>query len=346
MLLVPLFEQFIKETKNGKRRKLNGELIKPQTVKNYHYCLKQVMAFEAFKGKPLSIKINIRNSRRAIIAEHNYWKRFYYEFSDFLYHQGYYDNFVGSVFKTLKCLFRYLKNEKCYLIQEAHKTFYVRREDIRIISLLPEQFCFLAADKDFHENLPVHQRKYKDLFVFGCMAALRFSDLMSLRVKDVECKAGNHFLVFHSVKTTTPVSVKLPGFALAIFNKYAKYKKPGQYLFPRVSKVNFNKGIRKIGERAGWTERIGKYRTKNGSVREIRTRFNSLYRFCDQLSSHTMRRTGITLLLMLGMHEYLVRKISGHSANSKEFYRYVHVAQSHITEEIDRVHEKLSALLS
>jgi hypothetical protein len=54
-----------------------------------------------------------------------------------------------------------------------------------------------------------------------------------------------------------------------------------------------------------------------------------------------MRRTGITVLLMLGMPEYLVRKISGHSAHSKSFFRYVNFAQSYITDEISKVHLQL-----
>jgi hypothetical protein len=69
-----------------------------------------------------------------------------------------------------------------------------------------------------------------------------------------------------------------------------------------------------------------------------------LFRFCDQLSSHVMRRTGITLLLMLGMPEYMVRKVSGHTAHSREFFRYVNFAQSYVTEEIDKVHQKLLSL--
>jgi len=57
-----------------------------------------------------------------------------------------------------------------------------------------------------------------------------------------------------------------------------------------------------------------------------------------------MRKTGITLLLMLDMPEYLVRKISGHSSNSKEFYRYVNFAQAHITGALDKAHQKLLSL--
>jgi hypothetical protein len=52
--------------------------------------------------------------------------------------------------------------------------------------------------------------------------------------------------------------------------------------------------------------------------------------FEERERSHIMRRTAITTMLMLGMPEYLVRKISGHSANSKAFYRYVNFGQSYI----------------
>ncbi len=52
-----------------------------------------------------------------------------------------------------------------------------------------------------------------------------------------------------------------------------------------------------------------------------------------------MRRTAITTLLILGMPEHLVRKISGHSTVSGFFNRYVHYAQAY--KEIEKVHSKL-----
>ena len=54
--------------------------------------------------------------------------------------KGYFDNFTGSVFKNLKIAFRYLKVEKCMAIQEFYQRFYVREENINIITLLPENF--------------------------------------------------------------------------------------------------------------------------------------------------------------------------------------------------------------
>ncbi len=54
-----------------------------------------------------------------------------------------------------------------------------------------------------------------------------------------------------------------------------------------------------------------------------------------------MRRTAITTLLVLGMPEPLVRKISGHTANSKEFYKYVKYSESFLDEETDKAFDRL-----
>lgn len=61
------------------------------------------------------------------------------------------------------------------------------------------------------------------------------------------------------------------------------------------------------------------------------------YRLSDHICTHTMRRTAITTMLALGMPEHIVRRISGHAPNSKEFYRYVQLSQNIIDQETDRV---------
>jgi len=66
------------------------------------------------------------------------------------------------------------------------------------------------------------------------------------------------------------------------------------------------------------------------------------YTLADHICTHTMRRTGITSMLSLGMPEYLVRKVSGHSANSKEFFRYVELAQHYLDEQTDLVFNNLA----
>jgi hypothetical protein len=41
------------------------------------------------------------------------------------------------------------------------------------------------------------------------------------------------------------------------------------------------------------------------------------------------------------MPEHVVRKISGHAPNSKEFFRYVKLAQSFLDDETDRIFDRL-----
>ena len=61
-------------------------------------------------------------------------------------------------------------------------------------------------------------------------------------------------------------------------------------------------------------------------------------KFSDCISSHMMRRTCITIMLTSGMPELVVKKISGHSNNSRSFFRYVNFAQDIIDKEIDKMH--------
>lgn len=48
-------------------------------------------------------------------------------------------------------------------------------------------------------------------------------------------------------------------------------------------------------------------------------------------------------VLILGVPEHLVRKISRHSHASTSFNRYVHYAQAYMDKEIEKVHSKLES---
>lgn len=115
-------------------------------------------------------------------------------------------------------------------------------------------------------------------------------------------------------------------------------------LLPKVHLFNFNKYSRELIEKAGWTYWVDKTRTKRG-VSKIIKKLNTKnrFRFCDLITSHTMRRTAITTYLALGMPEQLVRRISGHSQGSKEFFRYVRYSDEILDQEISRIHLKFTS---
>jgi intergrase/recombinase len=54
-----------------------------------------------------------------------------------------------------------------------------------------------------------------------------------------------------------------------------------------------------------------------------------------------MRRTAITTLLIMGVPETIVRRVSGHAPGSKEFHKYVGLAQDYLNKEVKNAYQKL-----
>jgi integrase len=337
--LIPLFTQFIKESENGKRLKKNGERITDGTINNYKFVVQNLIQFSSDTNFELRV-CNIRKlTQKEIISEKNYWKKFYKSFTEFMYKKGCFDNYVGSNVKVIRVFLNYLQSEKDFFLGDFHKQFYVRKEEVTILVLSPEQLKFLIHDKVFESKLTRANQKVKDIFVFGCTTGLRFSDIFLLTNKNIEKSNGEWYLKLKSKKTKTYSYIKLPTYAVTIFEKY-KQKSDTKTLFGSIYLANFNKALKQIGELAGYTHSIETLREKQGKTKKITTQKNK-NRFCDKMSSHMMRRTAITTMLILGMPEHLVRKVSGHSNNSSSFNRYVHYAQSYIDKEIEKVHDKL-----
>ncbi len=338
--LLPLFHKFINEAKKGKHLQTSGRKIKPASIKNYYYLELLLIKFSNEKAFHIRVK-NVANfTKKQFEDEKKYWKDFYLQFTNFLYNDlNHYDNYVGRMIKLLRSLFNYLNTEKGLNIGAFHKKFYIPSEDIDIVILSPERLNYLIDNKEIGQTLNDDLKKVKDVFVFGCAVALRYSDLMALKKSNLETTNQRVYIKIQSKKTQTYTRVKLPEFAITILNKYSK-----QYvnkLLPEFTKAYMNKKVKDIMDIYGFNETVQRTRQKRG-VPELILKGNKTYRFCDSVSTHTMRRTAITYLLSLGMNEQMVRQISGHAANSKEFFRYVSFAQNYIDTEIDMVHQKLA----
>ncbi len=339
--IIPLFKKFIKDTEAGRRVKKNGERIKKDSIDNYKYVLNNLIEFTASSKFELRICEASRLTKKEYTSEKNYWKKFYKKFTDFLYKKGCYDNYVGHNIKVIRTFFLYLKNEKDFSTGDFQRVFYVRKEEVDILVLSPDQLKFLIHDKDFDSSLTPAQKRIKDIFIFGCCTGLRFSDIFSLTNKNFEAQEETYYLKIKSKKTKTYTSVKLPIYAIEIYQRY-RPKSMRTAVFGESSLFYFNKTLKTIGEMADFTDPIIQTREQLGMPKDIaKKNRNREIRFCDKMSSHMMRRTAVTTLLILGMPEHLVRKISGHSSNSNSFNRYVHYAQIYMDKEIDKVHMKL-----
>ncbi|MEO5942655.1 MAG: tyrosine-type recombinase/integrase [Ferruginibacter sp.] len=238
--------------------------------------------------------------------------------------------------------FNYLSKDLLLNISDTYKNFYVCHQEIPVITLLPQQLFFLISNKAFEQSLSKSLQKSKAIFVFGCTVALRVSDLLSVKFGDVRQAGSVYYLPVKTMKTNTIVHIKLPAYAVAIMEQFRLTAKKRKAIFPPVPITRLNNHIKKIIEAAGWKSEMGKIRTRQGVGNElIYPISNRPFRFCDMVSSHTMRRTAITIMLMMGMKEHIVRQVSGHTISSQSFNRYVYFAQSFIDNEMDKAFNNL-----
>jgi site-specific recombinase XerD len=252
-----------------KRIQKNGKKIKEGTIKNYYYLNRLLVNFQTAKKFIIRIRDTSRLTKREIIAEKNYWKKFYKKFTDYLYTDlGHYDNYVGSNIKMLRTFFNYFNDEKGLQVGTFHKSFYVRNEEIPILVLSPEQLNFLIYDKSFDQSLNTRLKRTKDIFVFGCTVALRVSDLLSLNRSNLEVSGDNYYLKVTSKKHRHFTRIKLPDYAIEIIKKY--HRRRHKNLLPVISNYNLNKNIKLLAEKAGWTDAVTKMRGRRGN-------FNTLY---------------------------------------------------------------------
>lgn len=335
-LLVSLFEEFLQASKTGRRLKRDGGALSKGTIESYGWVLREVKLFEEKTGQKIRLRIINKLNARQLAIEKRYWERFYRKYTDYLYAKGSFDNYVGVHIKVLKTFFAYLKTEKLMAIGDFYKGFYVRSENVPIIVFTQDQLKYLISNEAFEERLPPHLRRTKDLVVFGSTVGLRYSDLIKLTKRNIEKVNGASYLKVRSRKTKTETVIKLPDYAIQITRKYRHFPT----ILPVISKARMNKNIKELCERAGWNQAVGKSRARKGLARNVMLEGEQA-RFCDLVTTHTMRKTAITTLLILGVPEQVVRKISGHAPGSKEFFRYVHYSQHYIDSATDSAFDRL-----
>lgn len=343
--VLQLLDDLINDSYAGRRTKKNGTRISDGTIRNYHYLRKYLTEF-ALKSS-FEVKIYVVNhlTRPQKDAAKRYYKKFYKSFTDFLYDEKkYYDNYVGLIVKCLRIFFNYIEEERNISVGTFHRAFFVPVEEIPIIALNHEQLNYIIYDEQFAKEVRNQGfEKIKDIFVMGCTVALRVSDLLSLSRKNLLIKGEMYYLQVKSQKTSVHTSIKLPDYAVEIVKKYHGQQKT---VLPEISAAWFNTQLKKMAQLIPDDFEMVKTRERRGKqVVVFKDPKNKVhYKLSDHISTHTMRRTAITTMLSLGMPEHLVRKISGHAANSKEFFRYVQLSQSIIDAETDKVFDRIKSM--
>lgn len=192
--------------------------------------------------------------------------------------------------------------KKKYHFNYEFKDFKKTSSDTDEIALSVEELEHLY-NFDFSQKLRLE--KVRDVFVFGCATGLRYSDYS--RINKTNIRNGQIFI--NTQKQKSNLGVPLNKYSRNILEKY-------EYDLPVISPQKFREYIKEACEMAGMDDTV----VKTSFIGNKRIEQN--IKRHDMISTHTARRTFITISLEKGMRPDIVMSITGHKSYSS-FKKYI-----------------------
>lgn len=165
--------------------------------------------------------------------------------------------------------------------------------------------------------------KARDIFIIGCWTGCRFSDLHKVKKENVH----GDFIYMEQQKSENRVVIPLHPMVKSIFEKY------NDDLPSMISNQKFNDYVKKVCEKAKFTESISKGITKGG---KRKTEINQKW---EMVTSHTARRSFATNLYKSRFPTLGIMKMTGHKTE-KAFLSYIKVTEEEHAEMLRKLWEE------
>lgn len=210
----------------------------------------------------------------------------------------------NTVGKNLKLLKRFLKF--CHDRGITDQVHYIR---FKSFSEKPDTLALTYDELKRIETLDLseHPRlvSSRDAFIFMCYTACRINELKSLHRNDIH----GTFWRIHDKKTNEVREAVLLPEALEILERYKNHLQPLKIKSEQI----FNKEIKDICKEAGITDLV--VFTELVSVGKERELKRLTVEKWKKISTHTARRTFITLSRYRGMSDEAIKSVSGHKTS-------------------------------
>ena len=172
-----------------------------------------------------------------------------------------------------------------------------------------------------HEFESEKLRKVRDVFVFACVTGMRFGELSLIRRSNVT----NDFILLKENKDETKETREIP---LTSISRYILLKY--DYKLPLIANQKQNKYIKDVFQEMEYNNKVQKVTTKG------KENIKEEMFFYDRISTHTARRTFITMMKRQGKSDKLIASITGHN-DMKTLNQYYQISEPEKKEAMDEV---------
>lgn len=272
-----------RELENGKVLTSKKTKFSEETIKTYTMTISNLEAFE----NDLGIKFKLSEIS----------SRFFKGFETYLIQKNYTLNTISLFLSKLKAICSVaMDRDMAFINTKSVKT---PRDKTTKIYLTLEEIKQLR-----NEPKTKMEKRYIDAFIIGCFTGLRFRQL-NLFVQNplnyIKEYDGFTYIDMTSDKTNEQSIIPLGDTVANILSKYENGRIAKLYL------SDYNSIVKKVGERAGITNNIVVRKVIGNNMTEVlKPKF-------EEITSHTARRTFVTLLKPL-LHDEVLMGITGHKS--------------------------------
>lgn len=194
-----------------------------------------------------------------------------------------------------------------YAVDATYDAIDIRMEPTFAVFLSMNEITRIYYYKFENQDKRKAKERIRDLFVVGCLTALRYSDYSTLTADNLQ----NGYIVKRTPKTNVDVKVPVHDYVKEIFAKYNGQIPSGlciQY---------FNKYLKLIMREIGLHDKITFSYTEGGKLKTVPRKKWEL------ISSHTARRSAATNMYLTGRMKTLeIMKLTGRRSE-QNFFRYI-----------------------
>jgi site-specific recombinase XerD len=247
--------------------------LTPGTVEKYMQTRDK---WKKFQGKK---KMKLQDVTYSLLINYVTFLREHYQLTDNTLHRNI------NFFKT----FLIWNQRNGRKVPDDYKKIKITKRDTDDIALTQEEIKILETIKLDH-RLDMH----RDMFLIGVYSGQRFSDYSVFEKADVR----KGMIIKRAEKTETNSYIPLHPKLEQLLDKY-------NWEIRTVSSQKFNKAIQQICKKAGFVDEVKK--TKYLGSKKMIERFQRW----EIVTSHTARRTFITLSSEKGMPDHIIMSITG-----------------------------------
>lgn len=228
------------------------------------------------------------------------------DFIIYLQNEGLRHNTIVGYIQKIQSMIR-KASQYNYAVDNTYDEIHMHEEESHAVFLSMNEITRIYYYKFIHQDKRKARERIRDLFIIGCLTALRYSDYSSLTRDNFQ----DGYIVKRTKKTNVTVKIPMHDYVYEIIEKY-NGDIPGGLCIQY-----FNKYLKVIMKEIGLTDKITYSYTIGGKLKTI------IKEKWELISSHTARRSAATNLYLTGRMKTLeIMKLTGHRSE-QNFFRYI-----------------------